>query len=104
MKSEGIYDEATNAAIKEVLAWQLDQSMKEQKLTKVEMAKRLETCARAIRPNSGPQKYGRDAGCLKPRGDGIRKKTAFGAGLTRNDVRSRRAVQLFKLSIDSWST
>lgn len=43
MKSEGIYEEATNAAIKEVLAWQLDQSMKEQKLTKVEMAKRLET-------------------------------------------------------------
>jgi antitoxin HicB len=43
MKSEGIYEEATNRAIKEVLAWQLDQSMKEQNITKVEMAKRLET-------------------------------------------------------------
>ena len=42
MKSEGFYEVATNAAIKEVLAWQLNQSMKEQKLTKVEMAKRLE--------------------------------------------------------------
>lgn len=43
MKAQGIYEEATQRAIKEVLAWQLEQSMKEQNITKVEMAKRLET-------------------------------------------------------------
>ena len=43
LKSEGIHEEATNRAIKAVLAWQLGQAMKEQKITKIEMAKRLET-------------------------------------------------------------
>jgi antitoxin HicB len=41
MKTEGIYEEATSRAIKEVLAWQLEQSIKEKNITKVEMAKRL---------------------------------------------------------------
>jgi antitoxin HicB len=41
MKTEGIYEEATSRAIKEVLAWQLEQSTKEKNITKVEMAKRL---------------------------------------------------------------
>lgn len=43
LKEEGIYEEATTAAVKRVLAWQLEQAMKEGKLTKTEMARRMET-------------------------------------------------------------
>lgn len=43
LKTEGIFDEVNAKAIKEVIAWQLSQSMQEQNLTKVEMAKRMAT-------------------------------------------------------------
>lgn len=35
--------EVTTASVKRVLAWQLEQAMKEQKLTKSAMARRMET-------------------------------------------------------------
>jgi RNA-binding protein YhbY len=40
---EGLYDEVTTHAIKRVLAWQIEQAMEAQGLTKVEMAKRMKT-------------------------------------------------------------
>jgi antitoxin HicB len=43
LKEEGIYEEVTAHAIKRVLAWQIEQAMKTQGLTKVEMAKRMKT-------------------------------------------------------------
>jgi len=43
LKEEGIHEEVTNASIKRVLAWQLQQAMKQQKLTKSEMARRMDT-------------------------------------------------------------
>ena len=43
LKEEGIYEQATIASIKKVLAWQLEQAMKEHKLTKTEMARRMDT-------------------------------------------------------------
>ncbi len=43
LKEEGIHEEVTTASVKRVLAWQLEQAMKEQKLTKSAMAKRMET-------------------------------------------------------------
>lgn len=43
LKEEGIYDDVQTTAIKRVLAWQLREAMKKRKLTKVEMAKRMET-------------------------------------------------------------
>ena len=43
LKEEGIYEEVTAHAIKRVLAWQIEQEMKTQGLTKVEMAKRMKT-------------------------------------------------------------
>jgi predicted XRE-type DNA-binding protein len=43
LKEEGTYEETTLIAIKRVLAWQLEQAMKEQGLTKVEVAKRMKT-------------------------------------------------------------
>jgi antitoxin HicB len=43
LKDEGLYDEVTAHAIKRVLAWQIEQAMETQGLTKVEMAKRMKT-------------------------------------------------------------
>ncbi len=43
LKQEGIHEDVTNASIKRVLAWQLSQSMKKQKLSKSEMARRMDT-------------------------------------------------------------
>lgn len=43
LREQGTYEETTERAIKRVLAFQLAAAMKEQKITKVEMAKRLAT-------------------------------------------------------------
>jgi antitoxin HicB len=43
LKEEGIYEDVQTTAIKRVLASQLEQAMKERKLTKAEMAKRMRT-------------------------------------------------------------
>ena len=43
LKEEGIHEDATNYAVKQVLAWQVQKAMQEQGLTKVEMARRMGT-------------------------------------------------------------
>ncbi|HKQ86005.1 MAG TPA: helix-turn-helix domain-containing protein [Candidatus Acidoferrales bacterium] len=43
MKEEGIFEEAQADAIKEVVAWQLDQAMKKKKISKNKMASLLNT-------------------------------------------------------------
>jgi predicted XRE-type DNA-binding protein len=43
LKDEGTYDRTQAVAIKRVLAWQIDKAMKEQRLTKAEMARRMDT-------------------------------------------------------------
>lgn len=43
LKDEGIQEEANAHAIKRVLAWQIEQAMAEQGLTKSAMAKRMKT-------------------------------------------------------------
>ena len=43
LKAEGIQDAANTAAIKAVVSFQLEQAMKEQGLTKAEMARQLST-------------------------------------------------------------
>lgn len=43
LKDEGIHEEVTTASIKRTLAWQVEQAMKEQKLSKAEMARRMQT-------------------------------------------------------------
>ena len=43
LKEEGIYNEITASAVKRVLAWQIEQAMNEQGLTKAEMARRMKT-------------------------------------------------------------
>jgi len=43
MKEEGIFEEAQAQAVKEVVAWQLDEAMKKRKISKNKMAKLLRT-------------------------------------------------------------
>jgi antitoxin HicB len=43
MKEEGFFEEAETQAIKEVVAWQLAEEMKKQKLSKKTMAEKLNT-------------------------------------------------------------
>lgn len=43
LKEEGIYEEVSSSAIKEVLVWQLEQAMKEQNISKSDMAARMGT-------------------------------------------------------------
>lgn len=43
LKSEGRYEDSTQQAVKRVLAFQLAEAMKEQNITKVMMAKKLNT-------------------------------------------------------------
>lgn len=43
LEEEGCLEEATARAIKRVMAWQLELAMKERKISKAELAKRLKT-------------------------------------------------------------
>ena len=43
LKDAGIYEATQAVAIKRVLAWQIEKAMKQQDLTKAEMARRMET-------------------------------------------------------------
>ena len=43
LKEEGIFEDVTQRAIKEVLAWQLAEAMKAEHITKTEMARRMKT-------------------------------------------------------------
>jgi predicted XRE-type DNA-binding protein len=57
LAEEGILEEATNNAIKSVLAWQLAQAMKKKKMTKQQMADAMETSRaqldRVLDPKAG---------------------------------------------------
>ena len=48
LEEEGTLDEINLIAIKRVIAWQIDQEMKAQKLTKTELAKRMHTSRAAL--------------------------------------------------------
>jgi DNA-binding Xre family transcriptional regulator len=48
LREEGIYEEVTGAAIKRVLARQLEAAMKEKQFSKAEMARRMHTSRAAL--------------------------------------------------------
>jgi len=48
LKQEGLLEEVTAAAMKRVLAWQIAELMKKQKVTKLEMARRMRTSRAAL--------------------------------------------------------
>ncbi len=43
LKQEGIYEEVTASAIKRVIAWQLETLMRQERLSKTELARRMKT-------------------------------------------------------------
>jgi antitoxin HicB len=45
---EGILEQASSIAVKEALAWQVEQAMKREKITKAEMARRMHTSRAAL--------------------------------------------------------
>ena len=57
LEGEGVRDAFQAAAIKEVLAWQIDQAMKDQKISRKSMAERMGTSrsqiSRLLDPNDG---------------------------------------------------
>ncbi|MGH7813743.1 MAG: Fis family transcriptional regulator [Candidatus Binataceae bacterium] len=56
LKEEGIYEEATAAAIKRVIAWQLGQAMRKKKITKARMATLMHTSRAQIDRILDPEK------------------------------------------------
>jgi hypothetical protein len=48
LESEGILEEATAIAVKRVIAWQIEQEMKAQKITKTAMALKMRTSRSAL--------------------------------------------------------
>lgn len=48
LKEEAILDEVTAVAVKRVIAWQIEQEMKSQQLTKSTMAKKMHTSRAAL--------------------------------------------------------
>ena len=56
LKEEGIYEECTAEAVKRVVAFQIAQEMKKQKLTKTQFAKMLKTSRAAIDRILDPKK------------------------------------------------
>jgi antitoxin HicB len=48
LKDEGTLGEARTIAIKETVAWQVQQAMEREKITKVEMARRMRTSRAAL--------------------------------------------------------
>lgn len=48
LKEEGTFETTTAAAVKKALAWQIEEEMKAQNLTKTSMAKRMHTSRAAL--------------------------------------------------------
>ena len=48
LKEEGILEQTRAAALKEVIAWQVQQAMKRKKISKVKMARRMHTSRAAL--------------------------------------------------------
>lgn len=48
LREEEILEEARSIAVKEALAWQVEQAMKREKITKAEMARRMHTSRAAL--------------------------------------------------------
>ena len=48
LQEESLLESSTAVALKRVIAWQIDQEMKAQKLTKTELAKRMHTSRAAL--------------------------------------------------------
>jgi antitoxin HicB len=79
VKEEGFFEEASTQAIKEVIAWQLAEEMKEKGITKVRMAEMMKTSRnqldRVLSPTGWQCDVGNPAACCS----GVRAKISSGA-------------------------
>lgn len=48
LREEGVLEEARTIALKEALAWQIEQTMEKERISKVEMARRMKTSRAAL--------------------------------------------------------
>jgi predicted XRE-type DNA-binding protein len=64
LREEGIYEQTTAVAIKRVLARQISQEMEDQKLTKSDMARRMNTSRAALDRLLDPENDGITLGTL----------------------------------------
>lgn len=55
LKEDGIYEEVNNSAIKRVIAYQIEQEMKQQHITQTELAKRMQTSRTVIHKMLNPE-------------------------------------------------
>lgn len=58
LKEEGIYEDSTAIALKRVLAWQFEEEMERQHITKKAMAERMETSRSQLDRLLDPEKTG----------------------------------------------
>lgn len=58
LKEKGIYEKCTATALKRVLAWQVEQEMQRQKITKSAMAARMKTSRSQLDRLLDPEKTG----------------------------------------------
>jgi predicted XRE-type DNA-binding protein len=58
LKEEGIFEASTTAAVKKVLAWQIEQAMRTQHITKSAMATRMHTSRSQLERLLDPEKTG----------------------------------------------
>jgi len=58
LKEEGIFDASNAAAVKKVLAWQIEQAMRTQHITKSAMAARMHTSRSQLERLLDPEKTG----------------------------------------------
>jgi hypothetical protein len=58
LKEEGLYEECTAVALKRVLAWQIEQEMKRQGITKSAMATQMHTSRAQLDRLLDPEKVG----------------------------------------------
>ena len=65
LREEGIYEAATSAAIKRVLARQIEHAMRERNLSKSEMSKRMHTSRAALDRLLDPENEGVTLGTLR---------------------------------------
>ncbi len=66
LKDEGTYEATQAVAIKRVLAWQIEKAMKKQRLTKAEMARRMDTSRSQLDRLLDPPPRLRDSGNTSP--------------------------------------
>jgi antitoxin HicB len=56
LKEEGLFEECNAEAVKRVIAFQLEQELKKQKMTKTQLAKRMHTSRAAVNRILDPKK------------------------------------------------